>query len=1805
MGALTRGQRTAGGGGVFDASDNLESTEASLALTEFFKSLEKEDSVMSLDEFEAQTGLELRLRSTGQMKSDVNLPDITSFMNRMLSMKIESQNKVFDQFDRMMKTITEARRISGELDQGVETIKGSNIRKTRDEVVYTHDSGAKTRYVQLTMEVPIPSRDFASRIAQERYKDFVGYFKRKSDGKVFFVNESFAKTTKSGQVVDMIRLFPPYGEDMREEAYKLNQGTLEQITRGEAESLWDEQFAGRPRTKSQKVDMITGAVLPVWDRLPQLQPKLQRALTADGDMVLGVVLPPSKVNETLGKLGAEKNKVDTADTVKMLRTGKGDVQLVNGWKIQRARVQNEWRLEIIGPNPVNELVFQRQGVITERIGFKARYFIPFGENTQAVFDAVTRGNPVQKVNAYDSVNADDASDDETQDEPSELRQAANEAQAAVDAQKAENAKTSEELLKQLRGLPAGAIAPATPELAALVAKRMFGAMKLQVKKFDLFIADLRVELDEANVRSMKDLLIFTWNSIRKEDKSLFEATEENFESGLSSVTNAVVQQAIEAAKAETNADPESVPDGSGKLYSTQNAFSAAARTELDMPERPPVPRQGREESIDAAKTYGETKTGSKFIDDLIAELVYRPRAVTPWENDLLNFRHVELDTEFEASLRSKIAAANSGDDVQASLADQKSRDLKQQLQTLIESVLEPIGTAAGRALQARKAVIDRSYTVVRLALEFEAAHGKAPEGKDLEAITKQVDDLNAKIAELEKMLAEADAKNNDLQEKLKEAHDSLVNKPTAPKETKKPPVEKEANPRAKAAREKIDNAYKRLKSMLQDGTAFSVGGALGESGAVFIDLATGYSELGVITLKEFLSRVGKRMGPAAKALTPQLTAAWRQVRGSADQADISSVTDKIDPMDPDTIGRAARNLHAFVIERDALDASPEGREAAVAAVHSILVDFVPGLTIDDTARAMSGIGIYSELSDNEIEVIRRDQKAQLLLLEQIGDWKKGTPPPATGQERPPVSDEQRALRKMVNDAKKASGISTTTEGQLRSALDAAKRMATNRIADLTKAIETGTRISKNQKLLQPDAELTALQESRDSLQKLYDETFGKPELTDEQRLNMAEKALDRAISDLEADLKVGKLYPDAPKPPVTSPAIWSKTLILDAMKANRDEMRLQSGQAQARSDAAFERHLLERDAELARRLAEGDFSKKPKKPERVLTPDMLKLMLSIAQDKQSIEKLRKKWEFSQRHIIVRAFMKGPVAGAHMIRKALTTLDQSLIGRQGWLLGITHPLIYAKSARKAFASNPLKAMSLFPTEQDLFDTQAALDADTRWVQLEKIAKLAVTDVHGGLNREEGNLHVPEWFDKLPGIGASERAGSAFINTQRRLVFRQLATQLATQLDGTQRSLSNAELRVIGNLVNISSGRGSLGKWANSLEALTLVFFSPRWWASRLAFWTLQPLWHDARWVGGEGASKEVRMMAAKEWTKQAAAQVAIMGIAVAALTAAFGDPGDDEEWDWYGDPRSPNFGRIRIGNSLIDMTAGLGQHLSLYSRLFSGTQVDRWETKDTQKLSLFGRHLRGKLAPIPSTFVDYLAGESMNRDKFNSMEWWFGKAAPLALQDAYKTIQEEGFPAGPLLATWMVLGGGVQMYEGRTEARADVANELRSLKKQGKTEKAQELLNKHLENAASEEAKEAIRTAEPEEQSSLQKVIDGTESPELTAAIEKEKFDIILKASQRISTDQIRRSNDEKLAFSGSDDKGRTTARSLVQVMVPTVEEAIRLYDAAYKAQNKTLFEWKVVNGQKQRVVKTSVSAGRARIRQLYETEKGD
>jgi hypothetical protein len=175
LGAITRGQRQTGGQGLFRADDNLESAYAKAALRQFYQLLHAgRIEGCSLPEFQDATGLDL-LDQDGSLREE--LPPITQFLNRVLALRIDLQNRLFATFEALLEARIEAALAAGSYDIGVETLTAESFRVAERRTVHTHAStGAETccyRVLRKDRNRPLPLADAlsAARAAGCRLRD--------------------------------------------------------------------------------------------------------------------------------------------------------------------------------------------------------------------------------------------------------------------------------------------------------------------------------------------------------------------------------------------------------------------------------------------------------------------------------------------------------------------------------------------------------------------------------------------------------------------------------------------------------------------------------------------------------------------------------------------------------------------------------------------------------------------------------------------------------------------------------------------------------------------------------------------------------------------------------------------------------------------------------------------------------------------------------------------------------------------------------------------------------------------------------------------------------------------------------------------------------------------------------------------------------------------------------------------------------------------------------------------------------------------------------------------------------------------------------------------------------------------------------------------------------------------------------------------------------------------------------------------------------------------------------------------------
>jgi hypothetical protein len=148
LGALTRGQRQTGGNGIFDTKDNLESNYAEHALYELFKQIyQGRFAQVPLGQFEQITGLSLTSHEGG-MKID--LPPLRQFLNRLLALRIDMQNVIFERFELLLSQQIEAAIATGVYEMGVKTLRAERFTVESQEAVYTHPAtNSTTNYLKI------------------------------------------------------------------------------------------------------------------------------------------------------------------------------------------------------------------------------------------------------------------------------------------------------------------------------------------------------------------------------------------------------------------------------------------------------------------------------------------------------------------------------------------------------------------------------------------------------------------------------------------------------------------------------------------------------------------------------------------------------------------------------------------------------------------------------------------------------------------------------------------------------------------------------------------------------------------------------------------------------------------------------------------------------------------------------------------------------------------------------------------------------------------------------------------------------------------------------------------------------------------------------------------------------------------------------------------------------------------------------------------------------------------------------------------------------------------------------------------------------------------------------------------------------------------------------------------------------------------------------------------------------------------------------------------------------------------------
>ena len=314
---------------------------------------------------------------------------------------------------------------------------------------------------------------------------------------------------------------------------------------------------------------------------------------------------------------------------------------------------------------------------------------------------------------------------------------------------------------------------------------------------------------------------------------------------------------------------------------------------------------------------------------------------------------------------------------------------------------------------------------------------------------------------------------------------------------------------------------------------------------------------------------------------------------------------------------------------------------------------------------------------------------------------------------------------------------------------------------------------------------------------------------------------------------------------------------------------------------------------------------------------------------------------------------------------------------------------------------------------------------------KVGGLKLTDLGERLSGREEEImsHAPEDLRKafagsnnpiakgIRGIGhvyrGSNRGFTTYMNNLRATRFDKLidlAAKAGHDVNDPQ------FLKQIGTYINNATGRGSLGDFEGAAKLLNTVAFSPRLMQSRLHF--INPMNYAQQ-----------NPVARKEMWKSLAAMSGFL-VTTGELAHLAGAK-------FELDPRNADFGKIRIGDTRIDLGGGFLPYIRLLSQLATQSKVnsetgkvtkfDKSKYDNASTMDTLGTFARTKESPLLSLVHDWASGEDFKGDPFQYDEGIAKRTSPMILQDILE-VSKHNPELLPITIPASVFGAGVQSYD---------------------------------------------------------------------------------------------------------------------------------------------------------------------------------
>lgn len=401
LGAITKGQRETGGQNMFRAEDNLESSYARAALRQFFYKLRAgQIDVCSYAKLQDMTGLTLD-DADGCMKE--NLPPIQQFLNRCLALTIDMQDAIFEAFGHFLEAIIDDARKTGTLDVGLETLRAEKFSIVERKVIY-EDTETRSKATALTVERTDRNRPLTLDKAIQfcRRAENASLYWNKASKRAAILVQAPSFMDENGAPILRVELIRPMGAELMEMT-ELAKSNWEETNDKRFAQLWSDEVNAVPEFTTSKITLISGLLLPIWDRLPADNMRIYRLETDTKERAIGRLVTQEQMINVYSRLGLDCDITLTTDEViKTVMDRRSSLTLISGIQLRRSLIMGQPRLELVGFEASSLTDFKAMGCFTEMIQWKTRLFVPL--NAPDILDALLAKHPIGN-RANDSASA--------------------------------------------------------------------------------------------------------------------------------------------------------------------------------------------------------------------------------------------------------------------------------------------------------------------------------------------------------------------------------------------------------------------------------------------------------------------------------------------------------------------------------------------------------------------------------------------------------------------------------------------------------------------------------------------------------------------------------------------------------------------------------------------------------------------------------------------------------------------------------------------------------------------------------------------------------------------------------------------------------------------------------------------------------------------------------------------------------------------------------------------------------------------------------------------------------------------------------------------------------------------------------------------------------------------------------------------------------------------------------------------------------------------------------------------------------